>query len=100
MRHASIRIRAAVPDPPALPTVDYSWGRTAHVGATELTPGDIPRPLGGLVRMVSHVDSDLHHNMLNGEAVTAILHFLNQTQQQQQHFLSSTKTYSIYKEEG
>jgi len=29
--------------------------------------------------MVSYVDSDLYHNMLNGEAVTAILHFLSQT---------------------
>jgi len=29
--------------------------------------------------MVSCVDSDLRHNMLNGKAVTAILHFLSQT---------------------
>jgi len=79
MRHASIRIRAAVPDLSALPTVDYSWERTAYVGATELIPEDIPKPLGRPVRMVSYVDSDLYHNMLNGKAVTAILHFLNQT---------------------
>jgi len=81
--------RAPTPDPDieedkqelqsASLTVDYSWERTAYVGATELTPGDIPRPLGGPVRMVSCVDSDLCHNMLNGKAVTAILHFLNQT---------------------
>jgi len=79
MRHTPIRVRAAVPDLPALSTVDYSWGRTAHAGAKELTPGDIPRPLGGPVRMVSCVDSDLCHSMLNGEAVTAILHFLGHT---------------------
>jgi len=79
MRHTSIRTRTAVPDSPALPTVDHSWERTAYVGAEELIPEDIPRPLGDPVRMVSHVDSNLCHNMLNGEAVTAILHFLSQT---------------------
>jgi len=79
MHHTSIRIRTAVPDLSALPTVDYSWERTAYVGAMELTPEDIPKPLGKPVRMVSYVDSDLHHSMLDGKAVTAILHFLNQT---------------------
>jgi len=79
MRHASIRTRTAAPGLSASPTVDHSWGRTAYVGAEGLTPGDIPRPLGDPVRMVSYVDSNLCHNMLNGEAVTAILHFLSQT---------------------
>jgi len=77
--HGSIRIRTAAPDLSASPTVDHSWGRTAHAGAEGLTPGDIPRPLGGPVRMVSYVDSDLCHNMLDGEAVTVTSHSLSQT---------------------
>jgi len=79
MRHASIRIRTAVPGLSALPTVDCPWERAAHAGATGLTPEDIPRPLGRPVRMVSCVDSDLCHNVSNGGAVTATLHSLSQT---------------------
>jgi hypothetical protein len=40
---------------------------------------DAPKPLGKPVRLYTYADANLCHNKLNGKAVTAELHFVNQT---------------------
>ena len=42
-------------------------------------PHDIPKPLGKHVQSTHYVDANLHHDLATGKAVTAVLHFLNQT---------------------
>ena len=42
-------------------------------------PHDIPKPLGKHVQTTHYVDANLHHDLATGKAVTAALHFLNQT---------------------
>ena len=48
-------------------------------GACEQIPHDIPKPLGKHVQTTHYVDANLHHDLATGKAVTAVLHFLNQT---------------------
>ena len=38
-----------------------------------------PKPLGKHVQTTHYVDANLHHDLATGKAVTAVLHFLNQT---------------------
>ena len=50
-----------------------------HAGAQELIPHDAPEPLGKRVVQTTHVDANLLHDLLQGNSVTGIFHFLNQT---------------------
>ena len=58
---------------------EYDWTRSVYSGACELIPYDIPKPLGKHVQTTHYVDANLHHDLATGKAVTAVLHFLNQT---------------------
>ncbi len=46
---------------------------------TEELPHDAPPPKGKCVVTTCYKDANLYHDMITGRAVTAILHFLNQT---------------------
>ena len=52
---------------------------SVYSGACEQIPHDIPKPLGKHVQTTHYVDANLHHDLATGKAVTAVLHFLNQT---------------------
>ena len=52
---------------------------SVYSGACEQIPHDIPKPLGKHVQTTHYVDASLHHDLGTGKAVTAVLHFLNQT---------------------
>ena len=58
---------------------EYVWTRSVYSGACEQIPHDIPKPLGKHVQTTHYVDANLHHDLATGKAVTAVLHFLNQT---------------------
>ena len=58
---------------------EYDWTRSVYSGACEQIPHDIPKPLGKHVQTTHYVDANLHHDLATGKAVTAVLHFLNQT---------------------
>ena len=58
---------------------EYDWTRSVYSGACEQIPHDIPKPLGKHVQTTHYVDANLHHDLVTGKAVTAALHFLNQT---------------------
>ena len=61
------------------PHDEDDWTRTVYSGACEQIPHDIPKPLGKHVQTTHYVDANLHHDLATGKAVTAALHFLNQT---------------------
>ena len=75
----AIRFRTGEPDFSSLKDQGYDWTRSVYSGACEQVPHDIPKPLGKHVQTTHYVDSNLHHDLATGKAVTAVLHFLNQT---------------------
>ena len=75
----AIRFRTGEPDFSSLKDQEYDWTRTVYSGACEQIPRDIPKPLGKHVQTTHYVDANLHHDLATGKAVTAVLHFLNQT---------------------
>ena len=75
----AIRFRTGEPDFSSLNDQEYDWTRSVYSGACEQIPHDIPKPLGEHGQTTHYVDANLHHDHATGKAVTAILHFLNQT---------------------
>ena len=75
----AIRFRTGEPDFSSLKDKEYDWTRSVYSGACEQIPHDIPKPLGKHVQTTHYVDTNLHHDLATGKAVTAVLHFLNQT---------------------
>ena len=75
----AIRFRTGEPDFSSLKDQEYDWTRSVYSGAGEQIPHDIPKPLGKHVQTTHYVDANLHHDLATGKAVTAVLHFLNQT---------------------
>ena len=75
----AIRFRTGEPDFSSLEDQEYDWTISVYSGAFEQIPHDIPKPLGKHVQTTHYVDANLHHDLATGKAVTAVLHFLNQT---------------------
>ena len=75
----AIRFRTGEPDFSSLKDQEYDWTRSVYSGACEQIPHDISKPLGKHVQTTHYVDANLHHDLATGKAVTAALHFLNQT---------------------
>ena len=75
----AIRFRTGEPDFSSLKDQEYDVTRSVYSGACEQIPHDIPKPLGEHGQTTHYVDANLHHDHATGKAVTAVLHFLNQT---------------------
>ena len=75
----AIRFRTGEPDFLSLNEQEYDWTRSVYSGACEQIPHDIPKPLGEHGQTTHYEDANLHHDHATGKAVTAVLHFLNQT---------------------
>ena len=75
----SCRIRTGIPDFSDLVVPEVDWSKSVYAGAKEERPKDAPSPRGKHVRLFTYADANLCHNKLNGKAVTAELHFINQT---------------------
>ena len=76
---STIRFRTGEPDFSSLKDQEYDWTISIYSGACEQIPHDITKPLGKHVQTTHYVDASLHHDLGTGKAVTAVLHFLNQT---------------------
>ena len=76
---STIRFRTGEPDFSSLKDQEYDWTISVYSGACEQIPHDIPKPLGKHVQTTHYVDASLHHDLGTGKALTAVLHFLNQT---------------------
>ena len=75
----AFRFRTGEPDFSSLKDQEYDWTRSFYSGACEQIPHEIPKPLGKHVQTTHYVDANLHHDLATGKAITAALHFLNQT---------------------
>jgi hypothetical protein len=78
-KHATIRYLTGIPEMKDIKFEEHDWSRTVYAGATEEYPSNSPPARGKPVLQYSYVDANLYHDMLSGKAVTAILHFVNQT---------------------
>ena len=76
---STIRLRTGEPDFSSLKDQEYDWTISVYSGACEQIPHDIPKPLRKHVQTTHYVDASLHHDRGTRKAVTAVLHFLNQT---------------------
>jgi len=79
MDGATIRIRTGIPDLSGLRVTDHDWDNSPYRGATEELPKDLPPVRGKPIRLITYADANLMHDHLTGKAVTACLHFVNQT---------------------
>ena len=75
----AIRFRTGEPDFSSLKDQEYDVTKSIYSGTCEQNPHDIPKPLGKHAQNTYYVDANLHHDLATGKAVTASLHFLNQT---------------------
>ena len=77
MKHFAIRYRAKEPDYSHLPKQEYEWTRTVYGNVKEEIPKDIPKPLGKRVITTTFLDANLLHDIVTGNSVTSVLHFVN-----------------------
>ena len=77
--HFAIRYRTKEPDYSHLPKQEYEWARTVYRNVKEEIPKDIPKPLGKRVMTTTFLDANLLHDIVTGNLVTAVLHFVNTT---------------------
>ena len=68
-----------MPDFSDLNVVDSDWSNSPYAGTREDLPTNLPTPRGKPMKMYTYADANLYQDMLNGKAVTTILHFLNKT---------------------
>ena len=79
MDHGGIRFRTEEPEFSNLPKQEFSWARSVYANVKEKIPEDCPPPRGRHVVTSTYVDANLHHDHVNGRALTGILHFVNAT---------------------
>ena len=79
MKGGIIRYRTEKPDVSDLNFAEQDWSQTPYAGSKEEVPKDAPRALGESVRLITFGDANLMHDLLNGKAVTGLLHFINKT---------------------
>ena len=77
-KEGSLKVRTGIPDYSDLQRVSYDWSRSAYSDAKEEIPTDAPPAKGPLVRQSTYKDANLMHDVVNGRAVSGILHFINQ----------------------
>ena len=78
-KHGAIRVRTGLPDYSEIPHVTYDWMYSVYGQVNECLPTDAPAPLGKNIIVTTYVDANLYHDLLNGRAVTGVLHMLNGT---------------------
>ena len=78
-KYFAIRYRTKEPDYSHLPKQEYEWTRTVYGNITEEIPKDIQKPIGKRVITNTFLDANLLYNIVTGQSVTAVLHFVNTT---------------------
>jgi hypothetical protein len=59
--------------------IQHDWGPTIYGDVIEELPPDMPVPKGKAMRLTTYQDANLYHDLVNGRAMSGILHFVNQT---------------------
>jgi hypothetical protein len=78
-KSGAIRVRTSEPDLTEYPDQVFDWAHTIYGEVTEVLPDKVPKPLGKEVVLTVYVDANLYHDLVTGRALTAVLHFINQT---------------------
>ena len=74
-----IRYRTKEPNYSHLPEQEHDWSRTVYGNVKEEILKDIPKLLGSRVTTATFLDANLHHDIVTGRSVTAVLLFINTT---------------------
>ena len=77
MKHFKLRFRTSIPDYSSLSKPDQDWSNSVYEQQKEILPHDAPDPLGETIRITSHFDASLMHDVLSGKSVTGIIHYFN-----------------------
>jgi hypothetical protein len=78
-RFAELCILTNEPDFSDIEVAEYDWSKSIYGDTSEAIPKDAPEPLGKPVTMTHYQDANLYHDIITGQSVTAILHFLNKS---------------------
>ena len=78
-KDGAIRVNTDIPVFSRFPDLVFVCATTIYGKVQELILDDMPQPLGKPVVLSSFVDANLYHDYVTGRALTAILHFINQT---------------------
>jgi hypothetical protein len=65
------------PDFSDIEVAEYDWSKSIYGNVSEAVPKDAPEPLCKPVTTTHYQDANLYHDIITGQSVTAILHFLN-----------------------
>jgi hypothetical protein len=57
----------------------YNWERLEYGKVQEQIRRDAPKPLGKRVVLTTYVDANFNKNLITGQSVTGVLHFVNHT---------------------
>jgi hypothetical protein len=76
-RFTQIRVLTGEPDYSELECKEYNWAKTIYGNIREQVPEDIPDPLGNYVMLSHYYNANLYHDVVTGQSVTGILHFMN-----------------------
>jgi hypothetical protein len=76
-RFAELCILTNEPDFSDIEVAEYDWSKSVYGNASEAVPKDAPEPLGKPVTTTHYQDANLYHDIITGQSVTTILHFLN-----------------------
>jgi hypothetical protein len=77
MRFAQIRVLTWELDYSELDYGEYNWAKTIYGNIREQIPDGIPNPLGNYIMLSHYYDANLYHDMITGQSVMGILHFMN-----------------------
>jgi hypothetical protein len=77
MRFAQIRVLTGVPDYSKLDYKEYDSSKTVYGDIREHVPEGIPDPLGNFGMLSYYYPANLYHDVVAGQSVTGILHFMN-----------------------
>jgi hypothetical protein len=76
-RFAELCILTDEPNFSDIEVAEYDWSKSIYGNVSKAVPKDAPEPLGKPVTMTHYQDANLYHDIITGQSVTAILHFLN-----------------------
>jgi hypothetical protein len=78
-KHGAIRVRTEKPDLSTFPEINHDWKYSVYGNVKELIPENMPILLGKSVVCTHYTDANLHHDVVNGRAVTGVMHMVNGT---------------------
>jgi hypothetical protein len=76
----AICFRVKIPDHKSIATpIQHDCSSTIYSNIQEELPPDMPVPKRQSMRITTYQDANLYHDLVTGQAISGILHFVNQT---------------------